>query len=288
MKIIAVGDTHGRNIWENILEQEKEFDKFIFIGDYFDSREGISVSEQIDNFKRILNFKLKYPNKVILLLGNHDYHYLNNVIDRYSNYQVRGSKMINEILQPAVDSGLLQMCYKYDKFVFTHAGITKTWCEEYDINIDNLVDDVNLLFTNDLSAFSFQIGENEDYSGNDITQSPIWVRIPSLYKDHLDNLTFIVGHSEMLQFLLDNPDSEYTHFLERMALADYSYEFRKFADKLKDIICVLLNCTRQELEDRVFKETPIEGWERIKVTINNECNIKELFLVLLKTLIKLN
>lgn len=34
----------------------------------------------------------------------------------------------------------------------------------------------------------------------------------------------------------------------------YSYEVKKFADKLKDIVCILLGCTRQQLEDREFKE----------------------------------
>lgn len=32
------------------------------------------------------------------------------------------------------------------------------------------------------------------------------------------------------------------------------YEIKKFADKLKDIVCLLINCTREELEDRTFKE----------------------------------
>ena len=35
----------------------------------------------------------------------------------------------------------------------------------------------------------------------------------------------------------------------------------KFADKLKDIICILLNCTRYQLEDRSFKERELpENW----------------------------
>jgi|AntRauTorckE6833_2_1112554.scaffolds.fasta_scaffold00276_36 hypothetical protein len=35
------------------------------------------------------------------------------------------------------------------------------------------------------------------------------------------------------------------------------WETKKFADKLKDIVCLLINCTREDLEDRSFKETPI-------------------------------
>ena len=32
------------------------------------------------------------------------------------------------------------------------------------------------------------------------------------------------------------------------------WEIRRFADKLKDITCILLDCTREQLEDRDFKE----------------------------------
>lgn len=40
------------------------------------------------------------------------------------------------------------------------------------------------------------------------------------------------------------------------------WEIKKFADKLKDIVCLLINCSRKELEDRKFKETPLgkEWW----------------------------
>jgi hypothetical protein len=40
------------------------------------------------------------------------------------------------------------------------------------------------------------------------------------------------------------------------------YQTKKFADKLKDIVCLLLGCNRSQLEDRDFKETPLgkEWW----------------------------
>ena len=33
------------------------------------------------------------------------------------------------------------------------------------------------------------------------------------------------------------------------------FEIKKFADKLKDIVCLLIDCTREQLEDEVFKNT---------------------------------
>ena len=46
---------------------------------------------------------------------------------------------------------------------------------------------------------------------------------------------------------------------------DYSHksnwEVKKFADKLKDIICILINCTREQLEDESFKSKELgEEW----------------------------
>jgi hypothetical protein len=39
------------------------------------------------------------------------------------------------------------------------------------------------------------------------------------------------------------------------------WKIKKFADKLKDIVCILLGCTREQLEDREFKEKELgEEW----------------------------
>jgi predicted phosphodiesterase len=43
MKIVTLGDTHGRDIWKTIVKIEEDFDKFIFIGDYFDTRDDINA-----------------------------------------------------------------------------------------------------------------------------------------------------------------------------------------------------------------------------------------------------
>lgn len=45
MKLIALGDTHGRTDWKEIVA-ETEFDKVIFIGDYFDTHENITPEQQ--------------------------------------------------------------------------------------------------------------------------------------------------------------------------------------------------------------------------------------------------
>ena len=42
------------------------------------------------------------------------------------------------------------------------------------------------------------------------------------------------------------------------------FEIKKFADKLKDMVCMLIGCTREHLEDREFKEKELgPEWDRI-------------------------
>lgn len=195
MKIIAVGDTHGRDTWKKILEKEKSFDKWVFIGDYFDTHYDISVDQQIQNFKEILEFKKNNMDQVVLLLGNHDFHYLNEAQEKYSGFQAFKYVDINEILQPAVKSGLVQMCFTHGKYIFTHAGVTKTWALVNKIRTNHLEEDINNKLHEDAAAFRFTMGYNYSQTGNDVTQSPIWVRIPSLFEDHLPDVKYVIGHT---------------------------------------------------------------------------------------------
>lgn len=152
LKIIAIGDIHGRKIWEDIVVKN-DYDVVVFMGDYFDSKEGISAADQIANFKNILAFKKENPEKVKLLFGNHDFHY-HYPIEWYTGYQVEGGYDIQEILKDA------------QPYLFKYKPI----------------------------AFRFTPGENMSDTGDDVTQSPIWVRIPSLLNDMVE-MHQVVGHT---------------------------------------------------------------------------------------------
>lgn len=46
-----------------------------------------------------------------------------------------------------------------------------------------------------------------------------------------------------------------------------TWQIKRFADKVKDIVCLLINCTREQLENRDFKEYPLgEEWDLIVTT----------------------
>lgn len=70
MKILVLGDIHGRTIWKDIIEKENP-DKVIFLGDYVSTHDNISSTQQLNNLEDILAYKEDNLDKVILLRGNH-------------------------------------------------------------------------------------------------------------------------------------------------------------------------------------------------------------------------
>ncbi len=204
MRIIVVGDIHGRDIWQKIVAKE-EYDLFIFIGDYFDSKEDIDSRKQIDNFLDIINFKQASPDKVILLTGNHDFHYIQGINQCYSGFQECVKTDISELINQAIKDRYLQMAHMIDdKFLFSHAGVTKTWAENNlggSYKIDELI---NEMFYYKPNKFKFMVGKNGDVYGNDVTQSPIWVRPYSLNKDKFSNRHIqIVGHTMQSNIIIE-------------------------------------------------------------------------------------
>ena len=53
MKILILGDIHGRTIWKDIIEKESP-DKVIFLGDYVSTHDNISADQQLSNLNNIL------------------------------------------------------------------------------------------------------------------------------------------------------------------------------------------------------------------------------------------
>ena len=195
MKIVALGDTHGRLNWKEIVAKENDVDKIVFIGDYFDTHDDVTPEQQISNFLEIVEYKKANMDKVVLLIGNHDFHYTGYAYSTYSGYQYGAAPRIKEILLEALENDLMQMCYKNDIFVFTHAGVTKTWVEANGIDVNDLENSINEMFKVRPRIFDFTMGDNYSQTGNDITQTPIWVRPQALLSDALEDIVYVVGHT---------------------------------------------------------------------------------------------
>ena len=202
MKTIVLGDIHGRSVWKDIVAQEKA-DRVIFIGDYFDSFDIDPVVQQ-HNFKEIIEFKEKSECEVILLIGNHDFHYL-PMGETYSGYKHGAMPVNRQLLEE--NKHHLQMCYQLDNILFTHAGIGHNWLvyqNQYEPFTDqgtvtNIADFVNAIWKYQPNRFMFC---GIDQYGDTKTQTPIWIRPSSLISGNRDTFLKtdyiqVVGHTKV-------------------------------------------------------------------------------------------
>jgi len=176
------------------------FDIVVFLGDYVDSHLYHYTAElQLQNLEEVLTYKNEKPENTILLLGNHDIHYLPWVDSKYSGYQVTIAPIFKKLFTRAIEERQVQMCFQSGRLLFTHAGVTKTWCNNHHIDQTSPMNDINeILYTNPEA-----LGFIRDYSfgypdptGNNIFQSPTWVRPDSLLNDAIHGFWQIIGHTQ--------------------------------------------------------------------------------------------
>ena len=178
MKTVVLGDIHGRKIWKDIADKEHDADRFVFVGDYFDSF-NIPGIEQLGNFEDIIRFKKESGKDVVLLIGNHDLQYFPEVSNaKCSGFQPKMYTAFSHAINENRDH--LQMCYEQDGFLFSHAGISTKWLKKTfkrDWNVNNVVERVNELFKTKPNRFVFL---GWDPYGDDVDQTPVWIRPRSL------------------------------------------------------------------------------------------------------------
>jgi hypothetical protein len=142
-----------------------------------------------------------------LLFGNHEYHYLRGTKERCSGFQSYHRFDIQEQIHFALNKDLMQMCFIHQNYVFTHAGISKTWlaANNYD-NTTQLDVFINNLFKRAPLSFRFNKNSSGGIYGNNIEQSPIWIRPIALSANSIDNYTQIVGHTQQPHITFLNPN----------------------------------------------------------------------------------
>ncbi len=211
MKTVVIGDIHGRNVWKKIIFKEDP-DRVIFIGDYFDSHEEFTAEQEMNNFLDIIEYK-KTSKDVIMLIGNHDFHYFEREFP-YTGFQAGAATSINWILKD--NSRFMQAAYAMDDILFTHAGVSETWLNDVIQDVADLkkllpldksqkiADFVNQVWLHKPIFFQFNGWEKH---GDNATQTPIWIRPLSLTKDTHSlrkNVIQVVGHTRQSELWMDD------------------------------------------------------------------------------------
>jgi hypothetical protein len=130
-KLIIIPDVHGRSFWRKAV-REHPGEEYIFLGDYLDPypQDGVTLDEAFTGLEDIIAFKENAPDRVTLLWGNHDLHYLYPELEgsrldyshgkrnrdffreHYSEFQIAAERMVGG-----------------KRFLFTHAGVGRKWME---------------------------------------------------------------------------------------------------------------------------------------------------------------
>jgi Calcineurin-like phosphoesterase len=197
MKLLAIGDIHGRDVWKDI--NFLAFDKVVFVGDYVDSYTR-SDWQVYQNLKEIIDFKKQNFDKVVLLLGNHDIHYSHYPNHRCSGFREIAQYDLTELFTTHKDC--FQLAYQIDNQLFTHAGISGFKGVPYDKiaeRLNEMNDDENG------QNVLFQVGKLR--GGTEKVGGIVWADKLETQYDYLFGLNQIVGHTRLDDFESYRDDS---------------------------------------------------------------------------------
>jgi hypothetical protein len=189
---IVVGDVHGLTYWKDIINDNPDC-RYLFLGDYLDPYEEINPEKLIDNLKDIIRLKQEQAQNVILLLGNHDLHYVTEKIGRGTRWNSELAEEASGLFTDNKD--LFQYAYQEDNYVFTHAGISHNWFTDYfrgDVceNIAGQLNNPTPGQEKHLFACGIARGGLDRYGGI------FWADMIELYNP-LEGFTQIVGHNRV-------------------------------------------------------------------------------------------
>lgn len=209
MKILVLGDIHGRLHWLDIVQKEQP-DLTIFLGDYVSTHDNISAEQQLSNLEDILNYKEENPDKVILLRGNHDTQHLGYHWAECSGWN---GQVWAKMSQPEFKErflNLTQWIYIDEnlKTIFSHAGVSSRWLKDVERHMiahrgsqydDGAIDEevlIELINTIEPCAlFGFSSNNCYDMCGTSTTQPPTWIRPETLCECNVVGYDQVVGHT---------------------------------------------------------------------------------------------
>ncbi len=125
MRILACGDIHTKTwIIDEVEKIIDNYDTVVFVGDYADDW-GADGLESIDTWHKLYMFQQKYSGKVKLVLGNHDFIYVNRTPSLQSGYNPVTQLAINSPANRYLKDWLLSLpvVLEEEGITFSHAGI---------------------------------------------------------------------------------------------------------------------------------------------------------------------
>jgi len=234
MKIITVPDLHGKDDWKQI--QIDSYDKIVFLGDYCDApylpnnitnklsnRIDLLIDEYngkldvdiLKNLIDIIELKDLYPDKVVLLLGNHElpYYFFESMF--YADVMCTGHRksMLFQLYDLfRINKDKFDVAFQMKNVLWTHAGLTPSFYDAYENKdilekYDNRYIDFTLNSLFRAGNFRQLLNISTVRRGRDMFGGIFWADISEfLYMEYNLNFKQIVGHTPIndTMFLKDN------------------------------------------------------------------------------------
>lgn len=203
MKILAIGDIHGKTIWRQFIDKIPA-DVIIFVGDFIMVDHWLFNRQFRANLQEIIRFKQANAGNVHLLVGNHDKLFI------YPDWTLR------KIASPRMwklyhdNRHAFEVAFQHNEYLFTHAGVTQGWYFRHQSRLEShagtLADKLNAVHR---SASYDVLQERGKARGGKMDVGGI------LYADKsetevgaLDGYTQVVGHTKVRQmFRLERKNS---------------------------------------------------------------------------------
>ena len=193
MRIQTIGDIHGEDIWHHIIDIEGH-DKVIFLGDYVDAWE-VKDEKILSNLMEIINLKKEHPDKIELLLGNHDNQYMFYPRHQCSGFRPSMQQSLFNVFN--ANKELFKAAYQYKDTLWTHAGVTTNWFQRY-FDAEDLFH-----YDNDVAAMLNELLAQHNQwlfvagwpRGGRGPGGPFWADDSELWQDPLHGMTQVVGHT---------------------------------------------------------------------------------------------
>ena len=200
--ILIVPDVHGRNFWLPALDYQGEI---IFLGDYTDPypHENFTDEDAYQSMLKIVKFKQQNPDRVTLLIGNHELHYYNNHFNA-GRFSMEYFPKFHEILTGEETKGLFQICKHIENYLFIHAGVTKNWYDRHYSKFQNLgttlEEQLNNVFFEKMHIFHEAAWKYR--GGLDETGSPLWADVREFDDEterFIPQIIQIIGHTQIME-----------------------------------------------------------------------------------------
>lgn len=174
-----------------------------------------TFEENISVLNDIIDFKKKNNDSVILLLGNHDAHYMYPEIDKCSRFDTTHWKKFEKRYRDNKD--LFQYAYQIKNNLFTHAGVTYEWVKTFKNTLknqglkddySNMADVINKMGNNPATNRILNVSGGAR-SGSLLSGGPTWADYDETRLDYIIGLNQYVGHSQMRYIFTEKVPKRY-------------------------------------------------------------------------------